>query len=632
MSTKRKHADTVDYGLDIAPQFVRNQGLPQNVFESETRGPEFLKGRELIRIQPGSKAIKDNLPLPKRSFEARIETVEKVAEELPRRPRSVATDKSLQLTYHSAKILETLLRNAFQILPDNTHAPLTRFRRRLQPLFNLMRDKFPELRDMPLSKRETDGLLKYRPLYYSEFTYYLFHELKIPEDLLRALDDVEVQQGSHLGIDYRHPVEFRTKDSAFDKHDPTLPLPQPPQPRPPPVSMKGIAGRKKTDADRTRDQVDFQQDLPLQVVFEPRRSARVQGQTKVAPQPQPQVQPQVQPQKRVGGRKGRRGRRVPPPVVQGPPWAPMPHVTLPNGRVRGREIQIPQEYDVPPHEKTPWPYKDQVPQEGFLLNRSEQDAQLSKKVFEMYDETDPNQPHRLMIRDYLSKERCRAGATTHAGRCENFCVIGIEYCWYHLLHLFHLRIEKSPIGGVGLFAALPDDPDPQKIVFRQGDNVMTYKGEVVHTAEMQRRYGPHTAPYAFSPFRHHPNFTLDSAHRRSIGSLINHANGRNDNVELTLLHFSHPEYDRMTTVGIKALKAVRNGQELFANYGRDYRLDDPSTKITRQLKHYPLQRPGRNTAILQPGYVRPQRVHRGPVPPGLHLRARGVPFDYQMDQ
>jgi SET domain-containing protein len=132
----------------------------------------------------------------------------------------------------------------------------------------------------------------------------------------------------------------------------------------------------------------------------------------------------------------------------------------------------------------------------------------------------------------------------------------------HLLRQRKLRIKESTIPGIGkgLFA-LDKRAAGNAILFRRGEKIIVYDGEVVTQAQLQRRYGNFTAPYAISQGK----FAEDSACRRGAGSLSNHAINTN-----ARLAFSR----RTKKFMLIATKPIRNGAEIFCSYGRAYRHND----------------------------------------------------------
>ena len=84
------------------------------------------------------------------------------------------------------------------------------------------------------------------------------------------------------------------------------------------------------------------------------------------------------------------------------------------------------------------------------------------------------------------------------------------------------------------------------------------------------RYGSYTAPYGIQISKRQNE---DGALHRGIGSLVNHPphNGRSN------ARFSVSK-QRIVLV---ATKNIRNNQEIFVNYGRDYRFNELATHKTK---------------------------------------------------
>lgn len=165
----------------------------------------------------------------------------------------------------------------------------------------------------------------------------------------------------------------------------------------------------------------------------------------------------------------------------------------------------------------------------------------------------------------LRCNKCR-GTTAAGRRCSRRVCIGTPLCFSHLAQRYNVRIQPSTIAGAGkgLFAsnsALPDNA----IVFRRGDVILEYKGELIEVRELERRYDEddeeHVAPYGYQT---ESNRVIDSACSRGVASLINHSNrARTINCE-----FDYDGDDRK--LYIVATKNIKNGAELFVDYGPAY--------------------------------------------------------------
>lgn len=148
--------------------------------------------------------------------------------------------------------------------------------------------------------------------------------------------------------------------------------------------------------------------------------------------------------------------------------------------------------------------------------------------------------------------------------CRNKVCIGVDdisYCSSHLRKVKHLRIRKSVIAnaGRGLFA----DHISNDIVFKKGDRILKYVGEIVSRDVIFNRYGLYTAPYAILVSKKHDIY-IDAACKRSVASLINHPiSPQRPNVKF--INGRHG-------IWIQALRHIKNGEELYVNYGTEYTL------------------------------------------------------------
>lgn len=162
-------------------------------------------------------------------------------------------------------------------------------------------------------------------------------------------------------------------------------------------------------------------------------------------------------------------------------------------------------------------------------------------------------------------------------RCRRRVCIGSPYCFSHLLYIKHLRIKTStiPNAGKGLFAVDPMTAE-HIIVFRAGDTIIEYTGEVISDAQKQQRNGNHTAVYTVQTKK---NQHIDCACRRGVGSTANTSPG-NNNATLSV-------NNRNSEVKVKATKNIRNGDEIFISYGNTYRLNQPTSHTTKYHRRLP---------------------------------------------
>jgi hypothetical protein len=47
--------------------------------------------------------------------------------------------------------------------------------------------------------------------------------------------------------------------------------------------------------------------------------------------------------------------------------------------------------------------------------------------------------------DWVEKWQCKALQLDSRLRCENWCVTGCDYCWYHLKHYFNLELKQTTL-------------------------------------------------------------------------------------------------------------------------------------------------------------------------------------------
>jgi uncharacterized protein len=110
----------------------------------------------------------------------------------------------------------------------------------------------------------------------------------------------------------------------------------------------------------------------------------------------------------------------------------------------------------------------------------------------------------------------------------------------------HRNVEvKRAAHGLGLFASGP---------IKRGDVVGEYWGEIITEAEADRRGGKYL-------FELENNMAIDGKTRKNIARYINHSCTPN----------CTPEEDvEARRVRIKARRAIKAGEELVYNYGKEY--------------------------------------------------------------
>lgn len=175
-------------------------------------------------------------------------------------------------------------------------------------------------------------------------------------------------------------------------------------------------------------------------------------------------------------------------------------------------------------------------------------------------------------------EKDATGKVTSTKRCKLTACIGTPYCHVHLLSVSHLRIKASTLGkdaGKGLFAMgnKAQRATPDKAIFKLEDHIVYYGGEAISKKTTDKRYpGDSTGPYAVQAKTgdKKPNDTRieDAACMRGAGSLANNvpSNDKRLNAELYYNTFTK-------RIGLLALRDIKHGEEIFVNYGDEYRFD-----------------------------------------------------------
>jgi len=165
--------------------------------------------------------------------------------------------------------------------------------------------------------------------------------------------------------------------------------------------------------------------------------------------------------------------------------------------------------------------------------------------------------HNIAFQCKLTCSRC-TGTNKNGSRCRRTVCIGLKYCFSHLPIYLHLKIMPStiPHGGKGLFA-FDKTKGNNEIIFKKGDVICEYGGEIITYAELDDRYGDFTGPYAM----HLSNQTVqDCACKRDIGSIAK----RNNNAEF------YVSTAPIRQVKLRAIKNITNKSEILIDYGNEY--------------------------------------------------------------
>ena len=170
-------------------------------------------------------------------------------------------------------------------------------------------------------------------------------------------------------------------------------------------------------------------------------------------------------------------------------------------------------------------------------------------------------------------------------QCSRNTCYTLPYCWQHLKLVANLRVGRTTLMDPnthrrftfrGLFACASPSAAPGSIVFRIRDPIVTYAGEMLTPAQLDARYPgvDETAPYVEAADNVNvPGGTefVDSACMRGVGAYANDArngsqcyqNGACQNN--ARLWSGGGIYPRLV-----ALRSIRDGQEIFADYGAPY--------------------------------------------------------------
>ena len=183
----------------------------------------------------------------------------------------------------------------------------------------------------------------------------------------------------------------------------------------------------------------------------------------------------------------------------------------------------------------------------------------------------------------LISQQCSANCK-NGNRCRKQVVIGLPYCYVHLLSIKHLRIKESTIAnaGNGLFTQNKSAGE-NDIIYKKGETIGEYLGEYLNLNTMNERYAyeeGNTAPYAVEITD--DTLFIDASLYRSYPSIINHSNTPNQiNVK-----FNNPNRRvQPNTIKMVATKNIRNNTELFANYGRQYHFQNNHQTV--KSRNYP---------------------------------------------
>ena len=181
------------------------------------------------------------------------------------------------------------------------------------------------------------------------------------------------------------------------------------------------------------------------------------------------------------------------------------------------------------------------------------------------------------------QRQCRALIMNGQRQCNNH-TIALPYCTRHSSLLLQLRIKTSTIAGAGLgvFADGGGHANNRTEVFKPGDIIGEYQGEVLTEAQYKRRYHAFTGnsqkkdtdwftPYAVSAGG---KWIIDGIVVRGIIGYANDTRGSNNSYNAELLEHSCKTVELHKDVPVQlvmtATRTIYHNDEIFWDYGRPY--------------------------------------------------------------
>ena len=205
----------------------------------------------------------------------------------------------------------------------------------------------------------------------------------------------------------------------------------------------------------------------------------------------------------------------------------------------------------------------------------------SNKIFRYYINKQEPKPY---FEGFLHKQQCAYTSPLTHKRCTRLVVLGLPYCSQHLQIEMHLKIKKSKIenAGYGVYATIPKG-NKNDVVFKKGDKICYYTGELLNENQIDKRYGEDfTAPYAMELKTTNRlknkriNMYIDCALHRCVASLINHSTYERSNVKFV-------QVQNENKIEIIAKENIKNGKELLGYYGTAYKFNEPTHYSTRNI-------------------------------------------------
>lgn len=183
--------------------------------------------------------------------------------------------------------------------------------------------------------------------------------------------------------------------------------------------------------------------------------------------------------------------------------------------------------------------------------------------FRFYDENG-----NLHWKGNLLKARC--GALKNGTRCNKYTTRIHPHCFECTINKYKVAIGSSSQGegaGLGLFA-YDRYKGAGEIVFREGDFIAPYAGEVISDEDSEERYTGASkidgdlvcCPYSIENFK---GETVDASLIRGPGAFCNDSLEKDYNAELA-------EDEDEEFIFIHALKDIKQHEEILVSYGDDY--------------------------------------------------------------
>ena len=160
------------------------------------------------------------------------------------------------------------------------------------------------------------------------------------------------------------------------------------------------------------------------------------------------------------------------------------------------------------------------------------------------------------------------GTTRGGGRCKNRVCQGVVLCHQHRKSV-KLKVKQSGIAraGKGLFAWEPSNGGN---IFKKGDTIGYYRGELISNKRMDKRYGktgnaPYTVATSRSSVAGNTNKNIDAGCKRGLMSLANGSRGMSG-ANARFIDNIRPD----KTIAVKATKNIQHNKEIVLHYGKAY--------------------------------------------------------------